>query len=367
MAIKKRGKAGIYYTDFSISGERIRVSTGTANKAQASEYEARLKDSLWRQSRLKEKPKYTLSQAIIKYFKEVQKSENEIEKDKTKLRFWIERLGDVPLHTINRERLKEIIDDMQVIRPKTNKETGEVDLQSRPSANATKNRYLAVLRHLFRLAHAEWGWIDSLPSFPMQKEPKGRLLWATHEQANQLIAALPEYWRDPVDFALSTGLREGNIMGLTWSQIDFKHQHAWIDGRDTKNKKPLPIPLTERAMEIIIRNKGRHPKYVFSREGQRLNYVDSDTWKRAVKKAGLPLGFTFHCLRHTWASWHAQNGTSPFILQKLGGWSTLEMVLRYVHLNSDTLKAHANNTGRKIGTNLAQGENQENLEEGKSD
>jgi len=39
-----------------------------------------------------------------------------------------------------------------------------------------------------------------------------------------------------------------------------------------------------------------------------------------------------HDLRHTWASWHVQRGTSSEVLKELGGWETMEMVRRYVHL-----------------------------------
>ncbi|MDF1683450.1 MAG: tyrosine-type recombinase/integrase [Legionellaceae bacterium] len=50
-------------------------------------------------------------------------------------------------------------------------------------------------------------------------------------------------------------------------------------------------------------------------------------------------------LRHTWASWHVQSGTSLQELQQLGGWSSFEMVLRYAHLSSDHLRSAANRIG----------------------
>ena len=50
----------------------------------------------------------------------------------------------------------------------------------------------------------------------------------------------------------------------------------------------------------------------------------------------------WHDLRHTWASWRVQNGTSLQELQQLGGWSSFEMVLRCAHLSSDHLLSAAN-------------------------
>ncbi|WVD64983.1 tyrosine-type recombinase/integrase [Utexia brackfieldae] len=54
-----------------------------------------------------------------------------------------------------------------------------------------------------------------------------------------------------------------------------------------------------------------------------------------------PEDFHFHDLRHTWASWHVQNGTPLYALKELGGWETLEMVKKYVHINVDHLHQYA--------------------------
>jgi hypothetical protein len=47
-------------------------------------------------------------------------------------------------------------------------------------------------------------------------------------------------------------------------------------------------------------------------------------------------------LRHTWASWHVQAGTPLHVLQKLGGWESVEMVQKYAHLSSDHLAEYVN-------------------------
>ena len=64
----------------------------------------------------------------------------------------------------------------------------------------------------------------------------------------------------------------------------------------------------------------------------------------AVKAAGLG-DFHWHDLRHTWASWHVQNGTPLAVLQELGGWRDLKMVLRYAHLAPGHLAPYAGNSG----------------------
>jgi integrase len=70
--------------------------------------------------------------------------------------------------------------------------------------------------------------------------------------------------------------------------------------------------------------------------------VENRTWKRVCHLAGIT-DFRWHDLRHTWASWHVQAGTSLQTLMELGGWASYEMVLRYAHLASAQLHAAAVN------------------------
>jgi integrase len=67
-----------------------------------------------------------------------------------------------------------------------------------------------------------------------------------------------------------------------------------------------------------------------------MNPIASTAWDKAKRRAGIE-DFRFHDLRHTWASWHVQSGTSLPELMELGGWSSYEMVLRYAHLAPERL------------------------------
>jgi len=68
--------------------------------------------------------------------------------------------------------------------------------------------------------------------------------------------------------------------------------------------------------------------------------IRTKAWCNELKQTGI-VDFRWHDLRHTWASWHVQAGTSLAELQQLGGWSCLEMVLRYAHLGGDHLRKAA--------------------------
>ena len=89
--------------------------------------------------------------------------------------------------------------------------------------------------------------------------------------------------------------------------------------------------------------------------------VNGESWRESVRRAGLK-DFRWHGLRHTWASWHLQQGAPLHVLQELGGWETAEMVRRYAHLAPEHLAGYAEKLARprvvdNTGTNLAQGEN----------
>jgi hypothetical protein len=65
---------------------------------------------------------------------------------------------------------------------------GETAIERRLTAAAV-NRPLALLRHLLRLAHEEWGELHIVPKIRAEKEPQGRLRWLTQEEATELLAS----------------------------------------------------------------------------------------------------------------------------------------------------------------------------------
>lgn len=67
------------------------------------------------------------------------------------------------------------------------------------------------------------------------------------------------------------------------------------------------------------------------------------TWSMLLFRRFLLENFRWHDLRHTWASWHAQNGTTMQQLMELGGWASMDMVLRYAHFSGEHLKSAARN------------------------
>ena len=115
---------------------------------------------------------------------------------------------------------------------------------------------------------------------------------------------------------------------------------AWIHPDQAKARKAIAVPLNGEAFSIIRRQDGKHPTHVFSYSGEPIRQVNTKAWRKALKRAEIQ-DFRWHDLRHTWASWHVQNGTPLFALQALGGWESSEMVRRYAHLAADHLSPYA--------------------------
>lgn len=95
------------------------------------------------------------------------------------------------------------------------------------------------------------------------------------------------------------------------------------------------------AVAVLEGERGKHPDFCFTFRGKPIRYELTNTaWQRAVRLAQLG-DLRFHDLRHTWASWHRQAGTSTDELKELGGWKSRSMVDRYAKFATDHLAAAA--------------------------
>lgn len=325
-------RSGTWWVSFtSPSGQRIRRSTGTQDKKQAQEFHDRLKAELWKQQRLGEKPKRTWQEAVIRWLKETDHKATHY-KDVAMLKWLDQFLGNKFLNEITR-------DDLDLI--------GEVKRSE--ASSSTANRYLALIRAILHRARDEWEWIDHFPKVRLFKESKKRIRFITVDEAKRLLMELPEHLASMAKFSLATGLRQSNVSYLTWQQVNMNRRVAWIYADQAKAGKTIRVPLNDLALEVLHQRKGIDPEYVFTYKGKPVKRTSTKAWKNALKRAGIE-DFRWHDLRHTWASWHVQNGTSLQELMELGGWSSYEMVLKYAHLAGDHLLEAAN---RISGTNLA--------------
>jgi integrase len=283
-----------------------------------------------------EKPKVagiTLDQAVDRYLsaKSRKRSLSEDKRILGHLKNYFRT--DTPLSEITASRISEY----KGRRLSSARKIGEGESAvERPIAGATVNRTLALLRHLLRLAHEEWELLDAVPRIRMEREAEGRLRWLTPEEATRLLDACRksrnEHLTDLVEFALFTGMRRGEVLGLTWERVDRARGVVLLDV--TKSGKRREVPLNSRADAVLARRGSKSSGLVFGT--RRWDHFRS-AWENAVKRANLA-DFHFHDLRHTFASWAVQRGASLQEVKDLLGHHSLAMTRRYGHLAPEHLR-----------------------------
>lgn len=310
------------YADFILpNGKRIRRTARTKDRKEAEELRDKLKYEAWRVSQMGDKPKRLWDEAAVRWIHE-KSHKKSISDDIAKIRM-LTQLRGVYLHHMTKDLIQSVVSLL-------------------PCQNSTKNRYLSLIRSILRAAVNKLNWLDVMPYIELYKESGGRIRWLTPDEAQRLIdAATPRYFSELIVFSLNTGLRQSNVLNLKWSQIDLHRKVAWYFPDEMKSGKALGVALNDTAIEVIRRQIGKHPVYVFvNGRGNPISGIDSRRWSETLSRAGIE-DFTWHDLRHTWASWLVQRGVPLRVLQEMGGWKTLGMVQRYAHLAPEHLHPHA--------------------------
>ena len=269
MSLYKRNDSPHWWVKISHSGRTIQRSTGTENKAQAQEYHDKLKTSLWEQQRLGVKPRRAWKEAVVRWLAETTEKATHQE-DIKKLRWLDPFLGNLMLDEIT----LNVIDAVKAEKLTT-------------SGKATVNRYLALVRAILLRSRDDWEWIDKVPKVKLFKEGSGRERSITVAQAETLVSELPAHQRDVVVFALATGLRQSNVLGLEWSHVDLAAGHAWVGASQSKNGKPIAVPLNATALDVLRRQLGKHRDRVFTYAGKPLGHANTLAWRKALKRAGI--------------------------------------------------------------------------------
>lgn len=302
-----------YWINVQIDGKRLRKSLGTTDAKLAQEAFTRELAEFYRTRQFKEKPRKTLNEAFDQWLQE-RGSKRSIADDERKIAFFRAKLGAKVLSELTSADIEKVL--------------------PREVTPSTRNRYRALVRAVLRRAMRKWEWLDAVPALEEEDEPEGYTEHLTKDQAERLIAELPERYRKPVRFALLTGLRRANVFGLTWDKVNLATGTVIVEASTAKGKRRFTIPLNAHAKALLESVEGRE-----GRVWGDVTHVWQNVWEAACKRAGVKI--KFHGLRHTWATWHAEAGTPLDVLQKLGAWATFSMVQRYAHRPADYLAAAA--------------------------
>ena len=352
MSLYTRGT--IYWCEWKIRGKKIRESAGTSDKDAAQEYHDRRRAELWREDKLGDVSIAKWEAAVLEWVEEHAIHKGSFETDRVRLLWINKRLSGKLITEISTDVMLKLRTELIKTR-----------------AASTANRFLAIVSAVLNYAHAK-GKLAGVPKIPYLAENNDRFVWITREQSNRFIAALPPHLSAMTRFVLCTGLRRANVTGLMWKNIDIERKVAWIWPDEAKAGKAIPVPLNADAIALLQEQAERKKKlkkitvddsnYVFTFRGMKIERTTTKAWYQAIetvnaallaeKKSLIDPEFTFHGLRHTWASWHVMSGTPLSVLKELGGWASLDMVERYAHLAPDFVASYAENITHAAHANL---------------
>ncbi|MBS0454041.1 MAG: site-specific integrase [Proteobacteria bacterium] len=329
----KQKNSSIWWAKVTHQGHVVRRSTGTDDQQEAKRFLDELKAELW-----KAPPSlkgHTWGKAVIHWCSLETRSDSELLS-----------LGKFARHFPDR-RLSDVT-----------REAVDQALQKFCTTAGTYTRYRTMIAAILNAAKEE-KWLTTLPKLIVRRDKKKKeAVWITSAQWEVLYSEMPAHMKPMAEFSVETGLRQDNVLQLRWERVDLERQCVWVEAHDTKGDSAIAVPLSRRAVEVLKGQVGGNAEYVFTYQGRPIKEVKT-AWQAACVRAKLGRyvvdenkkshyeGFKWHGLRHTWATWHVQNGTPIEVLQKLGGWKDLRMVMRYAHHSPGYLANFANNTRPK--------------------
>lgn len=332
MSLYKQRGSQVWWVNISHPGiGRVRRSTGETDEAEAQKFHDRLKADLWEVA-----PKLrgrTWGMAVGRWCELEDRSDSEL----LSLAKFGRLYPDRKLTDVTRESIDEV-------------------LSSFCKTPGTYMRYRAMLAAILNVAVAE-GWLRTAPKLATRREKKTKpYVWLTRDQWKALQAELPPHMLPMATFAIETGLRQANVLGLTWARVDLARKLVWVEAEDAKAGEAITVPLSIGALNVLkqlhkARTKG--VDHVFLYRGKPVGEIKTAFIGACVRaKVGRYVdgryeGFKWHGFRHTWATWHVQNGTPLDVLQKLGGWEDPRMVQVYAHHSPGYLAGFANNARKK--------------------
>lgn len=231
---------------------------------------------------------------------------------------WIPFLGKKPLEEITAA-------DVEVFRSQRKHPKGKL------SSLSTVNNDHAILKHCLSLAERR-GYISHNAAkrvpLPTPDNERDRIL--TPEEWDILYQAAADHLKPVLLVAFHLGMRQGEILNLTWDRVDLKGGFITLRGKDTKAKEGRVVPMTpliSEALRTLKKVRQLHCPFVFLYEGHSVQEIKS-SFKGACRRAGIK-NFRFHDLRHCAATNLRRAGVDTLTAMKIVGHKSEKMHRRY--------------------------------------
>jgi integrase len=185
-------------------------------------------------------------------------------------------------------------------------------------------------------------------------------LFFTREELDKLLAVAPYVWfKQLIFFAVSTGMRQGEILNLTWNDVDFSRKLIQIQSGPTfttKAGKRRSIPMND-SVTLLLQSRAlrRRGDLVFTYHGRLISkdYI-GHLFRRSVRAAGLDRRLHWHSLRHTHATYLVQAGVPILAVSKLLGHSSVRVTEQhYAALSPENLHDEVNRLALNVSLPIA--------------
>ena len=182
--------------------------------------------------------------------------------------------------------------------------------------------------------------------FPTNKLPEaGRKQFFTKDQVHNIVGLAKEWGRDDladiVLFAAYHGLRQGELFKLKADDIDFEQNVVHVGGRPTfrtKAKNYRVVPIHDGSIKMMEhRLDGVNKNTLIFRDEWISRHQLLDNFRKFTRFLSIDDSYVFHSLRHSFGTWHAQEGTSMRTLMTLMGHKRIETTLIYAKCVDKTL------------------------------
>ena len=353
MTVFKRGArywVGFRYTD-PTTGEskRFRRSTGpNTTRREAESLEREWRREVETPAAKKDLRKTAAFSVFAKHWMELKRSDwkpSYVDTVESILRTQlVPHFGDADLRVITEEQVQSYK------AQKLSQPSRQKGRQS-PVSRKTVNNHLGILSSLFSSA-VRWGYCDKNPVAGVQQfrlEVKELPFW-DREQSAAYLAKLKALAPSPFPTfflcALRTGMRLGELLALSWDDVDLVKNEIHVRRNWTKGKVTTPksgrgrrSPMSAELQEALRGHRHLRGPLVFCNENASyLTYEQVRWWHfRCQRAAGLPR-ITIHGLRHSFASQLVMAGVPMRAVQELLGHADITTTMRYAHLSPDVTR-----------------------------
>ena len=212
--------------------------------------------------------------------------------------------------------------------------------KGKPLSSRTIDIRISRLKRLFSLC-VDWELCERNPASKiklLKRDNKIERFLSDEEEDRLLEATTNPLLKKAIRFAIHTGMRRGEMLGLKWSDINPQTKTILIPGTRAKGKRERVIPLNPVAWEILqsLPRPMNRESLVFSNSKGRFWDRLRTEWEKVRKAAGLD-DVRWHDLRHTYASRLVMSGNDLAVIRELLGHQDFKTTLRYAHLSPERL------------------------------